>query len=209
MSGPSFETELSQALERVRSQLPPELRDSSAFEEVEAALPKATSFSVLVCGKTGTGKSTLVNGIIGEPVAKVEKRLIRHGDTRDVKGYRLEIGGVSVTVWDTPGLQDGSANNDQKRYISDMKGICRNVDLALYCIKMPEKRFPVGKSDNPDVKAMANLTKAFKPDFWRKTIVVLTYANTVEAFHVEWKIGKLDASAKAVEFQRELEDWRV
>ena len=44
---------------------------------------------------------------------------------------------------------------------------CACVVLMLYCIKMFGKRFPRVESDNQDVNAMARITEAFGPDFWR------------------------------------------
>eukprot|EP00731_Ephydatia_muelleri_P037539 Em0500g1a len=62
--------------------------------------------NILVTGKTGVGKSTLVNILVGEEVAKVGETLFP--ETVDVNPYRLENFHGSGVVWDTPGLQDGS-----------------------------------------------------------------------------------------------------
>ena len=187
---------------------PRELLDSlpNNLQEVKDALPKATSFSVLVCGRTGTGKSTLVNGIIGKRVAKEGDKVIEHGETSETVRYSMKIDDVDVTVWDSPGLQDGSDNDVQSGYISDMREKCSTVNLTLYCVKMIEKRFPHSRSDNPDVNAMARITEVFGPDFWRNTIVVLTFANVVEAVNADWE--DLDISAKKEAFEKEVKSWR-
>ena len=199
-------TQLTQVLEDIKSKLAPKsVRDRFDLQKLKDALPNATSLSVRVSGRAGTGKSRLVNGILGKRVAK-EEGLIRHSETSTLVAYSRNIGGVNVTVWDSPGLQDRSDNQAQDRCISEMQEKCSTVDLTLYCIKMMEKRFPRGRTDNPDIDAMARITKAFGPDFWRNTIVVLTFANIVEAVNVGWR--KLDASAKDVLFQKELERWR-
>ena len=182
------------------SKLPPELR------ELKDKLPNATSLTVRVSGRVGTGKSSLVNGILGNRVAKEGGKLIRHGETSNLVAYNRNVNGVDVTVWDSPGLQDRSHDQVQDRCIIEMQEKCSTVDLTLYCIKMYEKRFPRGRSDNPDVNAMARITEAFGPDFWKNTIVVLTFANVMEAMNVSW--SKLDAAAKEVAFQEELENWR-
>ena len=67
--------------------------------------------NILVAGKTGVGKSTLVNILVGEEVAKVGKTL--YPETVDVNPYRLESfhgSGVDVVIWDTPGLQARNAS---------------------------------------------------------------------------------------------------
>ena len=203
VEGTESSTLLSEVLEEIKSKLPPESRD---LQELKDALPNATSLTVRVSGRAGTGKSCLVNGILGKSVAKEDANLIGHAETPNLVSYSRNIGGVKVTVWDTPGLQDRSHDQVQDQCIGEMQERCSTVDLTLYCIKMIEKRFPRGRSDNPDVNAMARLTDAFGPEFWRNTIVVLTFANVVEAVNVGWR--KLDASAKAAAFQKELERWR-
>ena len=70
---------------------------------------------------------------------------------------------------------------------------------------MNETRFVRGP-DNPDVLAMEKLTKAFGPDFWNTTIIVLTYANTMEAFNVEWEY--LSEKDKAKAFQTKIQEWK-
>ena len=213
MSEPTVQSdsvaELSQAFEQIhldKDKLPPELRECFDLQKLKDALLKATSLSVLLSGRAGAGKSTLVNGILGKRVAKEGDKVIRGGETSKLTEYSRNVDGVNVTVWDSPGLGDGSDNQVQSCYIREMREKCSKVDLTLYCIKMFEKWFPRGRTDNPDVNAMANITEAFGSDFWRNTIVVLTFANLVEAMNVAWE--NLDASAKKVEFEKELENWR-
>ena len=100
---------------------------------------------------------------------------------------------------------DGTDNQAQTSCISKMRDKCSTADLALYCMKMVETRFIRGRTDNPDVNAMARITETFGPNFWRNTIVVLTFANIVEAMKVGWR--KLDATAKKRAFQKELQNW--
>lgn len=66
---------------------------------------------IVVTGKTGAGKSTLLNTFLGFDV-------FTEGDsfdtvTKHVKEYKYTRNGVKITVWDCPGLQDNSENEDQ------------------------------------------------------------------------------------------------
>ena len=79
---------------------------------------KNRKIEILVTGRTGVGKSTLVNGLVGEEVAEVGRQL--HATTMDVQGYELKTQeGIEVIVWDSPGLQDGSGN--EEKYLAEMK----------------------------------------------------------------------------------------
>lgn len=101
-----------------------------------------------------------------------------------------------VTVWDTPGLHDGTGNKDV--YVEEMVDKCsQNVDLMIYCINSSVTRF-VESPVNPEVEVITTLTRAFGKDIWSKTIIALTFANAIERFHPNW--ATLRASDKALKF---------
>ena len=160
------------------------------------------SISILVTGKTGTGKSTLTNGILGLKVQAKEGDSIKSRCTTKLDTYESERDGIRVVVWDSPGLQDGT--DHQTEYLQDMKTRCSDVDLTMYCTKVIEKRFVRGK-DNPDVVAMEKLTTTFGYDFWKNTIIVLTFANILQAFNVDWE--DLSEEEKAREFRAKINEW--
>lgn len=177
-----------------------------ALTELQTEAP-AKAITVLLTGKTGVGKSTLTNGILGfkecdEDAAK-EGDSIKARCTTQVTKYQQCKNGVTVTVWDSPGLQDGTKFQDD--YLKQMKQKCKNIDLTMYCIKMIETRFVRG-SENPDVAAIEKLTKSLGPEMWKTTIIVLTYANTLEAFNVEWDDYSKKEKAKA--FKAKVEEWK-
>ena len=88
----------------------------------------------MVTGKTGTGKSTLLNGLLGEEIFKEGHNL--DSETREVTIIRKEMDtGVTVIAYDCPGLQDGTGDEDA--YLKDMQDKIRDgLDLVLYCISM-------------------------------------------------------------------------
>ena len=145
---------------------------------LEEWIVTSVSVNILISGKTGTGKSTLVNGIIGENT-NGKKPSAQEGDSLDpstskVILYQSKVGDVQVNVFDTPGLQDGTTN--EAEYLSSIEKNCKDaVDLLIYCISMSEDRFiPGGK----DVVAMQKLTKVLGKEIWKQALFVLTFANT-------------------------------
>ena len=163
--------------------------------DVSNEVKTAESIRILVTGKTGSGKSTLVCGLLGVPIDK-------KNEPSQVVKYEIPKEGVKVIIWDTPGLQDGSTN--QESYLQQMKEQCSDRDLTVYCIRISDTRF-VHSDNNPDVQAMKKLTKTFGSEFWKNSIIALTYANTLLDINVKWK--QLPVHEQAVKFEHRIEEW--
>ena len=123
---------------------------------------------ILVTGKTGQGKSSLINGILGGKVVAEGAGASRC--TTEVEMFSKTIHGVPVKVFDFPGLQDGTANEEE--YIQGMKAKCGELSLVLYCTKMINTRLA-----DDDKHAIVKLTEAFGEKFWVYAVFVLTFAN--------------------------------
>ena len=142
-------------------------------EHIRKWLEQSKSLRILITGKTGVGKSALVNGIVGKFVAKEGETL--DPETSTVMEYRTTIQDVEVVIYDSPGLQDGTSK--EEAYLKDMEEKCKKVDLILYCTKMTETRVSKGDHD-----AMSKLSNAFGINrFWKNTLFVLTFANKVRS----------------------------
>ncbi len=169
-----------------------------------AAFKSAKSISILVTGKTGCGKSSLVNGILGVTLPEESKAEegsdISKACTTNVTSFNIEKEGVDLTIWDSPGLQDGT---DDERYLQQMKEKCNERDLTMYCIKVNDTRFLISKK-NQEVVAMTKLTKEFGPKFWTNTVIVLTFSNRI-ADDVHIRYLKEDEKMKA--FKKKLQQW--
>lgn len=126
---------------------------------------------VLVTGRTGAGKSALVNSIVGSVVAKEGQS--PEPETTEVTSYKAEVKGIVITIYDSPGLQDGVKNDDE--YVQKLCTACKEVDLILYCVKMNDR---IGESE---YNAIKKLSSAFGNEkFWQNALFVLTFANEIK-----------------------------
>ena len=140
---------------------------------------KYLQLQILVCGQTGIGKSSLVNSILGRELCgvggpgsdRVEGEEFAP-ETTHVTSVEGNLNGIIVTVWDSPGLQDGRDKDDV--YLQEINEKCSNVDLVLYCMDMSNTRW--SKSEDIALKLMS---EKFSSHFWSKCLLVLTKANMV------------------------------
>lgn len=136
-----------------------------------------TEVHILFTGKTGQGKSSLLNSIL-ELKAKEIQLLVKEGDLADrctntVTHYSCPNAteSVSIELFDSPGLQDCTGKEDD--YILELDQKCGEVNLALICRKMTEYRL------TPDDElALKKLKSAFGNEFWRHVVFIFTFANT-------------------------------
>ena len=148
-------------------------------------------FSILVTGKSGVGKSRLVNALVGKKVAS--EGPAKTPCTANMNSYRKQINGIEVVVWDSPGLQDGAC--DEEKYLEAMeKQLCEGLDVMIYCIKMDDKRFL-----KPDENAIHALTRKFGKELWKNAVIALTFANNVK---------DPDGVNKEVFFSRDYDYWK-
>ena len=177
-----------------------QLTDEHISQELTEWFRNSNEVKIFITGKTGVGKSTLVNGLVG-------KRMAKEGDTLDpetsvVNGYKTKHRSVNVTVWDSPGLQDGTHN--EREYLDDMKKHCSDMDLSIYCVSLKETRFYKGC---PDVVAMKKLTELFGKKMWENAMFVLTFANLAE--DLDSRILEADEEdEKASLFQEKVQLWK-
>ena len=130
-------------------------------------------FGVLVIGETGTGKSTLINNLLGKEVAQVGHSM--KAETLAVTPHEVAVEGVPVVVYDTPGLDDMRGEEDEEKHLEIMKSLLARgkIHLVIYCLKMTETRMRRGL-----IRTFKEYHKIGVP--WEQTVITLTFADNLK-----------------------------
>lgn len=144
----------------------------SELEQKQEEIDK--TLSILCCGPIGSGKYTLLNGLLGE--GKWSENFNVGGAL--VQELTFTRNGIQVTVWETPA---SSINDDE--YLREIGEKCGNFDLFLYCIDSAE----IWATDLFDEKSsLVKFTEFFGiKRLWTNAVVVLTQANGIVAHYKE------------------------
>ena len=156
---------------------------------------------IVVTGKVGIGKSTLINNYLGLDVTTDEgaefSDMKADRTTKEVKSYcksGKEFRGEKWDVYDTPGWSD--SDHDNFSHIDILCNIYRqtkgDVDVLYYCFSA---RYDI---EEEDIDTFKLLTTIFGQNIWKYTVFVMTFANDinldVEEYHT--KIKKYEEDIK-------------
>ena len=154
--------------------------------------------NIVLCGKTGAGKSTLINALVGVEKAAVGKTV--RPETSVITKYTAQTDdNFTINVWDTPGLRDGSGREED--YLRDLRTTVytRDIDMMIYCIDMSQMRSDLEHPSSP----LKLLTRALGVEMWKHSMVILTHANIVASRFEK----KGEEQAKYL-FQGRLREWK-
>ncbi|KAF8061109.1 TOC34 [Scenedesmus sp. PABB004] len=137
--------------------------------------------TVLLLGKSGVGKSSTVNSMLGEKAAPVSAFKLQPDTESSVSYLRQvslgdgELDGFRVKIIDTCGLEDPEAGDTVnyaalQRIAEDMKGV--PVDVVLYV-----DRLDLYRVEPLDKRIMQSISETFGRRIWHKTLLVLTHGN--------------------------------
>ena len=150
-------------------------------------MAEESKLRVVVFGKTGTGKSSLINSLFlskDSSVASKDSSIAvateGHGllsETKSVDCYTkmvtMIVNDVHVNLWDTPGLKDPNSDGEKTiKEIGEKCGIVDNIDLFVYCTRFDQPRL-----EKDDVDCIRDITKAFGDGIWKRALFALTFAN--------------------------------
>ena len=116
-------------------------------EGLSQALRGKTRLNVMLAGRVGVGKSTLVNAIFGEPIAPTG---VGCSITQNIQRYTRS--NLPISVYDTPGIELGvEAELIAKTYLAEIKRQMGDDDtrvhFCLYCVRTRDERFEAVESD--------------------------------------------------------------
>ena len=183
---------------------------SESPDEIESAVRtivdrnRIDPFRLFVFGKTGAGKSSLINTLLNRKVAEEGSNL--RSQTALVEAHsggpslglsHTTINNVPVMLWDSPGLKDPYTNEEET--LKMIKDSCQDIDLFIYCIRITQTR--MGKDE---FYSIADLTNTLGEGIWRRAVFALTFANQLQSKHrslnervSEWKELLTDAVKRA------------
>ena len=142
---------------------------SRALSKLREECPK---FGVLVIGRTGVGKSTLINNLLGKEVARVGHTL--KSETPTVNPHEGMVEGVPIAVYDTPGLGDIKGEEEEVKHLDKMQDLIAKgkIHLVVYCFQMNKTKM-ISSQVGP-------LRKYHKIGVdWKRSIIALTFADAL------------------------------
>lgn len=142
------------------------------YDKIENELGKLKKVKILVLGKTGAGKSTLINALFREDILKTG---VGYPMTKNI--VKVEKDGVPLTLYDTRGLElDNDSRLEVYKEVANfarelhMKGEDEKLSLIYFCINAQGLRI-----EKEEEELIRTLSKE------NKVIIVLTKFFSEEA----------------------------
>lgn len=135
---------------------------------------KSKEITFVLMGRSGVGKSSTINSLLGAEVARVGKY---EPTTMDVTAYHHEHEGIKYRIYDTPGLCDElpEAGNDQ-RYLEKISATVKETDVLWFVTELDATR--VSGDEKRGIKL---ISQGLGPEIWRHAVIIFTRADKTTA----------------------------
>ncbi len=117
--------------------------------QIERKMAELKTINLMILGKTGVGKSTLINALFGETRVKT-------GIGGPVSTDIVRIVADHLTIYDTPGLELGG-DNSMSSLLTQVANVINEhvkentiddaIHCILYCVSVPSHRFEQNEAD--------------------------------------------------------------
>ena len=141
------------------------------IEQTREWLKANNKYRILLTGKMGTGKTTLIKGLTESYIPEADN-LLPHTLSVTPHGYEHE--GINFVFFDTPGLKDNVDSSNDHEYLKEMVKKNDEPNLLIFAVKMDDSVFR-----DEDVDAIGNISNAFGWKIWKNAMFILTFANMV------------------------------
>ena len=125
----------------------------------------------LLVGRTGTGKSSTINALLGSDLAKVGPW---QATTMAVREHAGTACGVSWKLVDTPGLGDAvQEQGNDARYLEAIRAELPQADCLWFVTRLDETRVT-----GDEKQGIQLITSTLGKDVWDRAVIVFTFADS-------------------------------
>jgi len=123
----------------------------------------------LLVGRSGVGKSSTINSLMGEEVSEVNPF---EAQTQEILLFENEIEGVKYRVFDTPGFEDTNDDNRTRNILEKIQKTTSQIDCLIFVTPLGETRV---RSD--EQKSIELISEVFGSAVWKHSVIAFTFSN--------------------------------
>lgn len=141
----------------------------------EDDMKEARQNGFILAGKTGTGKTTLLNVIFEKEVGRVEHSS-KSGTSESFAYYYKHDNGKYISIIDTPGLYDTSGDkNIDNIHLNSLKNLVNKEEINIKGIIF-FLNFQVEKIDESEQNAIMKYCETFPVQrFWKHIMIIFSH----------------------------------